>query len=256
MPGRKPLLKMLERKKKHIEDRIRSELNDCQDIAITHDGWTSCNTESFSTVTGHYIDKNWNLKAVSLSTKKVEGSHTSENIASQLELVKEEWNLPRCIAVTDNAANERKAFDLLNWIRFGCYGHRVNLVVRNSLKENSVAKLIGKGRKLVTFFHQSSSANDILLAKQRLLLTDETSTQKPLKLLLDVPTRWNSTHTMLERLNKLLPAIVATASDSQISKTAVASIKNYTFTFEEQNLSEKLVCPLRAIPEGNRKCLL
>ena len=116
-------------------------------MAITHNGWTSCNTESYSTVTGHYIDRDWNRKSVSLSTSKVEGSHTSENTANELENVKRVWNLPNCIAVTDNAANEKKAFDILSWVHFGCHGHRINLIVRHSLSKPVVQRLVGKGIK-------------------------------------------------------------------------------------------------------------
>ena len=52
VPDRKLLTKSLE-----DEEKIKADLQHCHDIAITHDGWTSCNTESYSTVTGHYIDK-------------------------------------------------------------------------------------------------------------------------------------------------------------------------------------------------------
>ena len=239
MPNRTALLNRLEKKKSEIESKIRNEISTCHDIAITHDGWTSCNTQSYSTVTGHYIDKEWNLKSVSLSTSKTDGAHTSENIAKELENVKTQWNLPNCIAVTDNAANEKKAFEILDWVRFGCYGHRVNLIVRHALEEPSVAKLIGKGRKLVGFFHQSSSVNDILMDKQIKLNICESET--PLKLIQDVVTRWNSTFSMLTRLNLLIPAIVATANDPSISKSAANTIKGYSFSFEEQALSERLV---------------
>ena len=236
VPDRRNLIKGLEKKKMQIEEKIKADLQHCHDVAITHDGWTSCNTESYSTVTGHYIDQDWNLKSVSLCTEKVIGSHTSENIASHLQKVKDEWNLPSCVAVTDNAANEKKAFEILNWTRFGCYGHRVNLAVRNSLSETNVSRLVGKGRKLVSFFHHTSNVNDILMEKQ-LLLGDETN----LKLIMDVVTRWNSTYSMLERINKLVPAIVATANDSRVNKAAATSVKNFTFSYEEQTISEKLV---------------
>ena len=91
-----------------IEGKIKADWQHCHDIAITHDGWTSCNTESYSTITGHYIDQDWNFKSVSLCTEKVVGSHTSENIASHLQKVKVEWNLPSCIAFTDTQLMRRK----------------------------------------------------------------------------------------------------------------------------------------------------
>lgn len=118
---------------KVMESKLAEDLQMCPDIAITLDSWTSCNTESYSTVTGHYIDRNWQLKTVSLQTMKMEGSHTGENIASHLLEVKQRWKLSSIVAVTDNAANEKRAFDILGWTRLGCYGHRINLIVRRSL---------------------------------------------------------------------------------------------------------------------------
>jgi hypothetical protein len=170
--SRSTVTRALDKKNKEIEENLKSDLKSCKDVCITvtHDGWTSCNTESYSCVTAHFITVNWQLVSADLQTKKVHGSHTVENIADALKEVKEQWSLPEIIAVTDNAANEKKAFGILQWIRFGCYGHRINLVVKNALnapKEivNVIAKV--QGRKLVTFFHQSSSANDMLKVKQK-----------------------------------------------------------------------------------------
>ncbi|CAG2211393.1 unnamed protein product [Mytilus edulis] len=102
------------------------------------------------------------------------GTHTGENIANALKEVKEKWSLPDIIAVTDDAANEKNAFQILNWIRFGRYGHRINHVVKNALSvSKEISHVIATGRKLVTFYHQSTSANNILMAKQKLLLQEE-----------------------------------------------------------------------------------
>lgn len=76
------------------------------------------------------------------------GSNTSQNISEELKATHTKWNLPDCpIATTDNAANEQKAFELLNWERFGCYGHRINLVVKLSLESPEIKKAIGKRKK-------------------------------------------------------------------------------------------------------------
>ena len=178
------------------------------------------------------------MKSAVLETQKMEGSHTSENISKGLMETKQKWGLPDCIATTDNAANECKAFTLLNWVRFGCYGHRINLVVRNALSCPEVCKIIAKGRKLVTFFHSSSSITDQLKYKQKLLLSEDKVGHK---LIMDVTTRWNSTLAMLERLCEQQPAIIALANDHSISKAAVTAIKNYSNTFEEQSVVERLV---------------
>lgn len=97
--------------------------------------------------------------------------------------------------------------------------------------------MLSKGRKLVTYYHQSSSATDVLKDKQ-LLLFDSTTT---LKLIQDVPTRWNSTLDMLDMLLKLTPAIMAMATDSKSTKTTKEAIKNYSFNFQVQSVLQQIV---------------
>ena len=236
-PNRKLIQSKIDKKKNHIEAQMKADLKNVDNMAITHDGWTSINTESYSTVTGHYINDNWELKSVVLETKKVDGSHTAENIKKSLLTTQQRWGLPTPVGVTDNAANERKAFDLLNWTRFGCYGHMLNLVVKNALAIPEMSKMVAKGRKLVTFFHQSSGMNNLLMVEQRVLLPAEMVGHK---LLMDVPTRWNSTYSMLERLMEQTAPLIAVITDPECSKSAAATIKTYLYSFEEQTLIEQL----------------
>lgn len=55
-------------------------------IAITHEGWSSCTTESYSTVTAHFITSVLELQSVFLHTHQVQESHTSEKIADGLKV--------------------------------------------------------------------------------------------------------------------------------------------------------------------------
>lgn len=196
-------------------------------------------TESYQTTTAHFINKDWELKSVVLQTLKTEGTHTGEAIADHLEQMRKKW-MPLVVptAVTDNAANEKKAFDILKWHRFGCYGHRINLTVKKALQVNEVSRIVGKGRKLVTLFHQSSSLSDLLKAKQSLVLQGESIHHK---LIQDVPTRWNSTYLMLSRLLEQMPAIMAVATDATVNKAAATTLRNCTFSFDEQFTVERCV---------------
>lgn len=174
-------------------------------------------------MTSHYINKNWEMRSVVLEAKKVTGSHTAEHIKNSLIETQNIWKLPEHTAVTDNAANERKAFDLLEWCRFGCYRHRINLIVKNALALPELSKVIAKGRKLVTFFHQSSSVTDLLMSKQQILLAENLRGHT---LIMDCPTRWNSTYSMLERLLEQTPAIMLVISDSSCAKAAANTLKS------------------------------
>lgn len=140
-------------------------------------------------------------------------------------------------AVTDNAAIEKKAFELLQWVRFGCYGHRINLIVKKFPGVPEVSCLCAKGRKLVTIFHQSSSTTDALKVKQKLLLSSDAVGHK---LINDIPTRWNSTLAMLSCLVEQTPALLAMANDSTLSKDTTTTIKNCVYNFEEHHLAESM----------------
>ena len=115
-------------------------------IAITHDGWSSINTESYETVTANFINDDWKMKCYVLQTEKVEGSHTGDAIARVLSATKTKWQFLVPTAVTDNASNEVKAFDILKWPRIPCYGHNLNLVVKCGLKE--ISAILAKARGL------------------------------------------------------------------------------------------------------------
>lgn len=236
-PSRKSLLKSLEEKKNEVEDKVKKEILSSEGIAITHDGWTSNATESYNTTTAYYL-QNWEMRSAVLDTSKMEGSHTSEKIAESLVNSKQRWSFPEsCYATTDNAANERKAFQILNWQRFGCFGHRINLIVKNSLNIPQISQLLGKARKLVTLLHTSSSVNDKLREKQKILKPDTEGH----KLIADVQTRWNSTLMMLERLLEQMPVLMAVATDDTVSKTARTTLQNCIFSFDEVSVAEKLV---------------
>lgn len=225
-----------------MTNKIRSDIKSVEHLAITHDGWTSMNTESYGTVTVHLIDKQWNLQSYVLETKKIEGSHTAQKIADSLKVTQMEWGLGIPIGTTDNAANEKKAFELLGWDRLGCYGHRINLIVKNGLSVPEVGSLLKKARRLVSFFHSSSSATDELKKKQNELFP-KPDPKADYKLIMDVCTRWNSTFSMLERVIDLTPALVAlaNASDIKINKTSITLIRNCVFSFEEVEIAQKIV---------------
>ena len=131
----------LNKKSSAVKEEIKDDVGQCCDMAITHDSWTSLNTDSFNTVTTHFITETWELLSVVLQTTKMVGSHTAENIASDLQKAQAMWKLPTPTAVTGNAANEHKAFKLLKWVHFGCYGHQINLTVKYGLDVPKVALL-------------------------------------------------------------------------------------------------------------------
>lgn len=148
--------------------------------------------------------------------------------------------MPIPIVVSDNAANEKRAIEMLGWERFVCYGHRINLVVKHSLEVPEISSILGKCRKLVTHFHKSTSLNDALMQKQASVFEDEPKYIGH-RLIAHVCTRWNSIFEMVQRIMGQMPAILAVASDTTLSETVTANVKNACLTFDEQSVAESLV---------------
>jgi hypothetical protein len=221
-----------------MEKMIQKDISQVKDLAITHDTWTSMATQSFFTLTAHYITVNWELKTVVLETTRMEGSHTSDHIAETLMQCKKKWVFPQPTAVTDDAANEKKAFSILKWLRLGCFGHRISNTVKKGMSDKQVDRILGKARNCVTFFHCSTSMTDLLMTKQSMLLRGQAIGHI---LINDIATRWNYKYYMLKRLCEQTPAISAVAMDDTIPKVAKTKLRNFVFDTAEYSIVEKLV---------------
>ncbi|GFN87279.1 Zinc finger bed domain-containing protein 1 [Plakobranchus ocellatus] len=159
--------------------------------------------QGYMTVTAHFISNDWKMKSHVLETSRMVESHTAENIASKLTRVMEEWKISDKISVvvTDNAANVVKAVGLLKLRHLGCFAHFLNLVVTTALKDaEGVKPVIDAVKEIVNFFHHSVKASGSLRELQSQQIPNQ---PHPLKLINDVPIRWNSTYYMLERYLEL-----------------------------------------------------
>jgi hypothetical protein len=185
-------------------ETVKLELSNGLRHAFTTDGWTSISTESFITTTCHFISpETYQLQSRVLDTKFCPVSHTAENLASEMLHTIEKWGLKDPVSVTDNAANIVKACEVANLPHIGCFGHILNLAVNRCLSVTEVNALIGKCRKLVSVFKQSS------LKTTALHVAEANLDLKQLQVLQDVETRWNSALFMVKRLLEILPAIWA-----------------------------------------------
>ena len=220
-----------------MKEDLKTEISG-KAVAITHVSWTSANEEYFETVTASFITGDWQLQYKVLETFQVAESHSGETIAETLQSTKDRWHLDITAMVTGNARNEIKASKSLQWKRFGCIGHNISLVVQKGLSITEVNQAVDKGRSLVSCFHHSSQAMDVLLEKQKLLISKELQGYA----FINCPTRWDSTLDMLVWLSEQLPALHAVATDSASN---YIDIQVQLFTFEEQQLVDGVVALLK-----------
>ena len=187
-------------------------------MSLTSDIWTSNALDGYISVTGHFIDDNWALKAKNLSTNVIYERHTGVHIAKAILDVTTDFKVdPKNIAclVTDNAANMHTASLEGEFNHLGCFAHTIQLAVEDGLKLPVVSKALGACRKLVAHFNQSVLATQALLKKQS---DNEGSNSRGLKLIQDVATRWNSSFLMMKRLLLLRVPIYAVLYDDSVTK--------------------------------------
>lgn len=224
----------------NIKDKIKSELKEQDDISLTCDAWTSPNCISIFGITAHWISKDWKLNELLLSAEKLDGSHSGDNMAKHLYDIIQDYEIAEkifCITA-DNASNNRTMADQLQTLiqqfqtqhhLLSCFGHVINLAAKSGIRALSNApyqnendnpmhlinflddSLISRPDSILGKIHKTSS--HLRQSPQRKakfaqwveasMATDEGTSGGPKCLILDVPTRWNSTLHMLERAHCL-----------------------------------------------------
>ncbi|XP_060790687.1 E3 SUMO-protein ligase ZBED1-like [Neoarius graeffei] len=226
-----------------VREDVINELKEAQRVALTSDGWTSCTTESYITVTCHFIDNEWQMHNNVLQTRVLEETHSGVNIGQVLRAACEEWGLTTKAPalVTDNASNMKRAGEEAGMApHIICFVHTLNLSTQDGLKIPATDRLLGRVRRIVGFFHRSAVATALLKEKQTLL-------DLPChKLKADVKTRWNSSFEMLERFLEQQAAVTATLLDKKLRKGAgdIHTLSESDLLAAEQMVA--LLAPLKA----------
>ncbi|XP_041366567.1 E3 SUMO-protein ligase ZBED1-like [Gigantopelta aegis] len=182
-----------------MKEELVRLLNKQIGVALTCDHWTSCAVEGYVTVTAHFVDDEFYYHNCVLETRQTTERHTGMNIAQDLKVVISEFGIEKegvTALVSDNASNMVACMEHMGGImHIRCFGHTLQLSIRGAFDDiPSISGTIVAGRKLVSYFRRSVVANNELKVRQKQMHLTEHS------LVLDCPTRWNSTFDMFERL--------------------------------------------------------
>lgn len=167
--------------------------------------------------------------------------HTSANLAEGLKETALEWKLERpgtTIAVTtDNARNIVNAvIEAGMGPQIGCFAHTINLASQKATGLNQIARLLGKVRRVVSFFHRSPTAAHILERKQEMLSLAKHC------LIQDMTTRWNSGYDMLERYLEQQAAVYAALTEQALKKKEISTLSD-----QEVKMAEEVIVVLKPL---------
>lgn len=215
---------------REVRELLIKELQKVDFISITTDLWTSLANDSYIAVTCHFISSEWQMKSAVLKTSYMKERHTAANISNVLQATFAEYNIDEkviCI-VSDNAANVINAAKLSKKKHLSCFAHTLQLVVNDAVKNSLILPIIDKSKSIVRAFKMSTVATEILRNEQSKL-------NKPkLKLIQEVPTRWNSLYFMIKRLLEVGDALA-------IAISKVETINISYFTSEEIKVLKDVV---------------
>ncbi|XP_038714748.1 zinc finger BED domain-containing protein RICESLEEPER 2-like isoform X1 [Tripterygium wilfordii] len=203
--------------------KLKSLLKNVSKISLTTDMWKSCQQIEYMVVTGHFVDANWKLQKRVLNFVNIPPPRGGVDIADALFKCMTEWGIENKVysLSVDNASYNDVAIRTLKntflrnkklildgkLFHVRCCAHILNLLVQDGIAAiddviAAIDDVIYNVRESVKFLKNSEA---------RFLKFSEIVKQLQLsarKLILDVPTRWNSTFEMLSLALKFKDAFV------------------------------------------------
>ncbi|XP_040264744.1 LOW QUALITY PROTEIN: zinc finger BED domain-containing protein 4-like [Bufo bufo] len=167
-------------------------------LSFTTDCWSG-STESLMSLTCHFIDNGWTKRQLVLNTKVMQGSHTGEYIKEMFLGMLDDWGITKdrvMLVLRDSGANMVKGMKLAEVSDLSCMAHTLQLVVNDGLSSQRAVIDIAYAmlKKCASHFHHS------FIAKHRLRCIQSDLGLPQNSLIQAVPTRWNSTLHMLQRM--------------------------------------------------------
>ena len=222
LPSATHFTHLTEQRYEAVKQKMREILQGCADsVAITADVWMSTATDSYLTVTAHYLNEQWEIKSIVSGTLPLFESHTASHLATWIKEMVENIGVhtEKIVAfVHDNCKNIDNAGKTLEsehgWFSLGYAGHTLQLCVSSGLETTAIKNAISTGRCLTTHFRKSEPALRALRSRQKDMRVESHN------LIADVSTRWNSTYYMIERLVEQRWPLTAVLSDHTVTKSS------------------------------------
>lgn len=224
LPSKQQILKTLTLAYGKCLSDMKEHAQSIKECCLTTESWTSEFSDSFLSVTVHFIDEEFTMKSILLECIQI---CASTDVTKELQRITEEWDITQKIllVVSDNDTNVQNAALELQLNHFGCFAHTINFVVQDAL--SSIDFLLEKVKSVVIYFKMNSEANSKLLICQANI-----EDRVGLKKLIQDDGRWISELRMLERFLELEEGIKQTSLLYQDMNVSQLTEEDWTMTRE------------------------
>lgn len=173
------------------KNKIKLDVVMASFFALTVDPWICRGTESYLTLSAHFIKDSWEMASFVLETFDRTEDLSAEALTLNLKRVAEEWNISERV-ITIVSKDEQEI--VTDWEPLNCFGHTLNTVILNALKcVTEIVRIQKKTSDAVSYFETCVKASDTLSAVQQ-------QHSLPMhKLKQENPKFWNSTYIMFVR---------------------------------------------------------
>ena len=107
--SRRAVLNRLNQLELEIDSKREAELCESKYVACTSDVWTDISTNSYASVTAHFVSKDWKLESLLLTCSKIPGSHTGRALAKFMIQVGKKYKILKKLTfiIADNASSAK-----------------------------------------------------------------------------------------------------------------------------------------------------
>uniref|UniRef100_A0A8R1IGR5 Dimer_Tnp_hAT domain-containing protein n=2 Tax=Caenorhabditis japonica TaxID=281687 RepID=A0A8R1IGR5_CAEJA len=178
--------------------RVRTLLENCSEVALTTDAWSSADSKHhLLSVTAHFIDnETFSPGWCVLAAKSIKVRGTAPNYKQLMEEVLSSYEIPpsRVTAITrDGGTNVKNMCDLMSVPSIHCFSHVLQLVLGDTVYKNQkYTKSIDNFKRIARKIRKSS-----VLRNQYNEILDESELPGTM-LAQECKTRWSSLHFMLK----------------------------------------------------------
>uniref|UniRef100_A0A8C5MMN9 Zinc finger BED-type containing 4 n=2 Tax=Leptobrachium TaxID=161697 RepID=A0A8C5MMN9_9ANUR len=192
----------------NVKQVIASQLKEAEGgvIHFTAGIWMSSQTREYLTLTAHWVTFDSSFRPHSndyhcsalLHVSQIDCDYNGVSVQKHLEYLWDSWitsfGLKMGITVTDNHSIG-KTLNESEHSSVQCFGHTVDLIVNEAIKsQRMVQNLLSIARKICERVHRSTKAKEKLSELQNEYGLPQHA------LIQDVPSKWNTSFHMLERL--------------------------------------------------------